>query len=58
MAQFLKNAFPMAKDEPGTVRWYAFQTDGPTFGIFDTFADDEWRQAHIGGTIADALEDD
>ena len=57
VAQFLKDALPLAQDEPGTVRWYALQIDDTTFGVFDTFADDDGRQAHIDGLIADALKE-
>ena len=57
VAQFLKDALPMAQDEPDTVRWYALQIDDTTFGVFDTFADDAGRQAHIDGLIADALKE-
>jgi len=52
---FLKSAQPLAQAEPGTIRWYAFQTGPDTFGIFDTFADEEGREAHLTGEIAKAL---
>jgi len=52
---FLKSALPLAQAEPGTIRWYAFKTGPDTFGIFDTFADEEGRNAHLGGEIAKAL---
>ena len=52
---FLKSALPLAEAEPDTVRWYALQLGPSTFGIFDTFATEEGRQAHIGGPIAAAL---
>ena len=55
VAEFLKSALPMAQDESGTVRWYALQLDDVTFGIFDTFAGDDGRQAHLDGPIAAAL---
>ena len=55
LAAFLKSALPMAQDEPGTIKWYAFQIDTCTFGIFDTFAHDGDRQAHLDGDIAAAL---
>ena len=57
VAQFLRDALPLAQDEPETVRWYALQLDDSTFGVFDTFADDAGRQAHIDGAIADALQE-
>ena len=53
--EFLKSALPLAQAEPGTIRWYAFKTGPDTFGIFDTFATEEARDAHLNGEIAKAL---
>lgn len=53
--EFLKSAQPLAAAEPGTIRWYAFKTGPDTFGIFDTFADEAAREAHLNGEIAQAL---
>jgi quinol monooxygenase YgiN len=55
VADFLASARPLAEAEPGTIRWYAFKTGHDTFGIFDTFADEAGRDAHLGGEIAKAL---
>jgi quinol monooxygenase YgiN len=52
---FLKNALPIAVAEPDTDRWYALQLGPSTFGIFDTFATEEGRNAHLTGEIAKAL---
>jgi quinol monooxygenase YgiN len=52
---FLESGRALAVDEQGTVSWYAFQVDERTFGIFDTFADEAGRQAHLGGEIAKGL---
>ena len=52
---FLKSAQPLAENEPQTVTWYAMKLGGPKFGIFDTFADEKGREAHIQGEIAKAL---
>jgi quinol monooxygenase YgiN len=52
---FLKAAQPLAKAEPGTIRWYSFKIGTNTFGIFDTFADEASRDAHLTGEIAVAL---
>lgn len=52
---FLEDALPLAEDEEKTVSWYALQIDDTTFGIFDTFAGEEGRQAHLDGDIAAAL---
>jgi len=53
--EFLKSALPLAQAEPGTIRWYAFKTGPDTFGIFDTFAVEAARDAHLNGEIAKAL---
>jgi len=55
VADFIKSALPLAQAETGTIRWYALQIGPSTFGIFDTFADETGRNAHLGGEIAKAL---
>ena len=55
VATFLKSAQPLAEAEPGTASWYAVQLGPSTFAIFDTFADEEGRQAHLSGEIAATL---
>ena len=53
--EFLKSALPLALAEEDTVRWYALQLGPSTFGIFDTFENEEGRTAHLNGKIAAAL---
>ena len=53
--EFITSALPLANEEVGTITWYAFRIDASTFGIFDTFSDEEGRKAHLGGKIAKAL---
>jgi quinol monooxygenase YgiN len=53
--QFLKSALPLAAQESGTVVWFALRLDSNTFGIFDAFADEAGRDAHLSGPIAAAL---
>lgn len=55
LEDFLKSALPLAQAETGTVAWYAFKMGDGRFGIFDTFADDAGRNAHLNGDIAKAL---
>ena len=55
LAAFLKSALPLAVQEPATVSWFAFRIDASRFGIFDTFADESGRNAHLNGEIAKAL---
>ena len=52
---FLKSAQPLALDEKGTLKWYAFKLGPGRFGIFDTFANEAGRNAHLNGDIAKAL---
>jgi quinol monooxygenase YgiN len=52
---FLKSAQPLALDEKGTVKWYAIKLGPGRFDIFDTFADESGRNAHLNGPIAKAL---
>jgi quinol monooxygenase YgiN len=55
LAAFLASALPLANAESGTVTWFALKFGPSTFGVFDTFADEEGRQAHLRGQIAAAL---
>ncbi|HTJ58822.1 MAG TPA: antibiotic biosynthesis monooxygenase [Devosiaceae bacterium] len=55
VAAFLKGAAALVEQEPGTVSWYALQMTPTTFGIFDTFNDEEGRDAHLSGAVAAAL---
>ena len=55
LAAFLKQGRELAAAEPGTVTWYAFKLGDTTYGIFDTFGDEESRQAHLNGQIPAAL---
>ena len=52
---FLKSALPLANQEAGTLVWFAVRLDASTFGIFDAFADEAGRNAHLSGPIAAAL---
>ena len=52
---FLKSAQPLALDENGTLKWYAIKLGPAKFGIFDTFANEGGRNAHLSGEIAKAL---
>jgi quinol monooxygenase YgiN len=55
LASLLKGAVALANEEAGTKQWYAFQIGEDNFGIFDTFDNDQARQAHLSGKIAAAL---
>ncbi|MBC6456622.1 putative quinol monooxygenase [Actinomadura sp. HBU206391] len=51
----LRYALRLACEEEQTVTWFAFRESPTTFGIFDTFADEDGRHAHLEGKIAAAL---
>jgi quinol monooxygenase YgiN len=53
--QFLSLAIPLVAAEVGTTAWFAFKIGPGTFGIFDTFKDEEGRIAHMTGDVAKAL---
>src|SRR5689334_22311228 len=55
VAALLTGALPLANAEPATTVWFALRVGPSTFGIFDAFADDAGRQAHLAGQIAAAL---
>jgi len=52
---FLKSAQPLALDEKGTLKWYAIKLGPGKFGIFDTFANEGSRNAHLTGEISKIL---
>lgn len=55
LADFIKSALPLAQQEGFTIHWFALQLGPSTFGIFDTFNDENGRNAHLAGAIAKAL---
>ena len=55
VADFLAGALPLANAEAGTTAWFALKFGPSTFGVFDAFADETGRQAHLTGPIAAAL---
>ena len=55
LQKFLEGGLPLANAEPATTVWFALKLGPSTFAIFDAFADDAGRQAHLTGKIAAAL---
>jgi quinol monooxygenase YgiN len=53
--KFLNSGLPIVEEEPATITWYAIKMGPSTFGIFDTFPDENGRQAHLSGKVAAAL---
>ncbi len=52
---FLKQGAAMAQDEPLTESWFGIKEDDGAYSVFDTFADEAGREAHLNGEIAKAL---
>jgi quinol monooxygenase YgiN len=55
VARFLESGLTLANQETTTPIWFALRLGPATFGIFDAFADDAGRKAHLAGPIAAAL---
>ena len=53
--EFLASARPLVVEETGTTTWYAVRFDSSLYGIFDTFPNQEGREAHLNGQIAELL---
>lgn len=52
---FLESAQALVTQENGTLTWFAFRLGPASFGIFDTFADEDGLHAHLNGEIAKQL---
>jgi quinol monooxygenase YgiN len=55
VAAFISGALSLAQQEPATTTWFALRLGPSTFGIFDTFPNEDGRGAHLSGPIAAAL---
>ena len=55
VASFLSGARSMVNDEPDTTAWFAIRMGPRTFGIFDAFANERGREAHLKGKLATEL---
>ena len=55
LAAFLMQGLELARQEAATPIWFALRFGPATFAIFDAFADETGRQAHLAGPIAQAL---
>ncbi|MFZ2106160.1 MAG: antibiotic biosynthesis monooxygenase, partial [Roseiarcus sp.] len=55
VASFLSSARSMVDDEPETTAWFAIRMGNSTFGIFDAFANEHGREAHLQGKLAKQL---
>ncbi len=52
---FLRSGLPLVQEEPQTTAWFGMRLGPSTYGIFDAFADERGRQAHLSGKVAAAL---
>ena len=57
LSKLLTGALRLAQEERETEVWYALQFGPTTSGIFDGFAGESGREAHLKGRIAAALMD-
>jgi quinol monooxygenase YgiN len=55
VVEFLQTGLALANQEATTPVWFALRLGPSTFGVFDAFADESGRQAHLNGSIAQAL---
>lgn len=55
VAAFLQQGLQLANQEATTPLWFALRLGPSTFAVFDAFADESGRQAHLNGPIAKAL---
>ena len=55
LQKFLEGGLALANAETETPVWFALRFDAQTFGIFDAFASEQGREAHLNGPIAAAL---
>ena len=53
--EFLVSARALVLLEIGTITWYAVKFDSSLYGIFDTFPNQENRDAHLNGQTAELL---
>lgn len=55
VANFLAQGLQLSQQEAATPVWFALRFAPNTFAVFDAFADEAGRQAHLNGAIAQAL---
>ena len=55
LEEFLRSALPLVRQEAATTAWFALRFGRGDYGIFDVFADEAGREAHLNGPVAKAL---
>lgn len=58
LEEFLHAQLSFAIGEPATIAWFVIKLAPGIFGLFDAFADESGRKAHLEGEIAKTLEGD
>jgi quinol monooxygenase YgiN len=51
----LRSALDIVDTEEGTPLWFALRFGPSTFGVFDAFAGEDARDAHLSGQVASTL---
>jgi quinol monooxygenase YgiN len=55
LQQLLIEGVQFVDEEPKTINWYAFKINENTYGIFDTFPDEEGLHRHHTGKLAQTI---
>ncbi|KAF8501211.1 hypothetical protein JB92DRAFT_2741758 [Gautieria morchelliformis] len=55
VSEFLVGGRKLVDAEPETIQWYGVKLPGDKYAIFDTFASESGRKAHLNGKVAEAL---
>jgi len=55
LEDFLAAGLELTNQEATTPIWFDLKLSPSTFGIFDAFASDDHRQAHLAGNMANQL---
>ena len=55
VADFLAAGLELTNREATTPIWFALKLSPTTFGVFDAFAEEKHRQAHLVGNMAQSL---
>lgn len=56
LASCVRAGLTCVQQEPATASWFAIRFGPSTLAIFDAFAEEAERQAHLAGSLAAALE--
>lgn len=55
--RFLRDGLTIVTNEAETITWYALKLGPTSYAIFDTFANNQGREAHLAGRVAEALKE-